>query len=261
MRRKPVIIIGSLVGICSFFLARSTPQRNSGLAYTLIIEERIGNVSGTASVIRSRFFARRSNGARASGPSGSDDGSQIREVILLAEGKSILISDLTRTKCTFYSQSPDRTTEAPKDTGGPNVQVEANCRKAANERAYLIGGETVLGIPAYRYDSRETDAQGQTEELARWLSPALGCRALREIGKKYGPGGSLIGQFERHAVQVLRGEPDDALFQVPEDYVEVRPSEQSLAILRAIDPERTPPPSWFGTLHRLDQRYESMQRR
>lgn len=260
MRPKSVILVGSVLGVCSFFLARSDPQRRADLAYTLIVEERMSNGLGVTGLVRTRFHALRSDGARASGPFGMDDGSQIREVILPAQAKSILVSDLTRTKCTFSARrllSPGWT-HGSKESRAP-YNLGSTCENAAGEKASRIGSETILGFPAYLYDSRQTFVNGDTEELVRWLSPALGCRALRETGRKYDPGRNLIGHFERRVIQIVLGEPEDALFHVPEEYREVSPSEQSLAIHRALYPQRDLPPKWSAMLDRLDRRYQREQ--
>lgn len=88
--------------------------------------------------------------------------------------------------------------------------------------------------------------------LERWRAPELGCVALRTA--RYDKNEKLT--HDRIATNILLGEPDPTLFQVPVDYVESSPLEaqQQLVELGVDSPLR---PENLRLMDRAERRYEA----
>jgi hypothetical protein len=88
--------------------------------------------------------------------------------------------------------------------------------------------------------------------LERWRAPELGCVTLRTV--RYDRDEKLT--HDRVATNIVLGEPDPTLFQVPEDYVESSPLEayQKLVDLGVASPFR---PEHLSLMDRAERRYEA----
>jgi hypothetical protein len=58
-----------------------------------------------------------------------------------------------------------------------------------------------------------------------WLAPELECRPLRFTSTDFDANGKVLRAFERSAMSVKLGEPDERWFAAPADYREVPPSQ------------------------------------
>jgi hypothetical protein len=85
--------------------------------------------------------------------------------------------------------------------------------------------------------------------LDRWRAPELGCVALRTV--RYDKDEKLT--HDRVATNIVLGEPDPTLFQVPQGYVESSPlqAQQKLVDLGAAAPFRDD----LGAMDRAERRY------
>lgn len=105
------------------------------------------------------------------------------------------------------------------------------------------------------YEVRKERHLGRNEEgavlriLERWRAPELGCVTLRTI--MYNQDEKIT--HEQVATNIVIGEPDQTLFQVPQGYVERSPSQAFQAL---IDIGATVPlQDDMGALERADRRY------
>lgn len=83
----------------------------------------------------------------------------------------------------------------------------------------------MLGFQTHRYESTSR-MDTQTVSATHWLAPDLNCAALRFLQVASSAEGREIRRFERVAHSVKVGQPDPALFTVPDTYREVSPSQQ-----------------------------------
>ena len=95
-----------------------------------------------------------------------------------------------------------------------------------------------------------------TLRLTQWFAPELGCFVLQQTAEKLQSDGSYRLMSEYKLQSVRTGEPDPALFVVPSNYVEMRPSEQER---RLIDHLGVTPPDMTGQWAHEDQSYDQMR--
>ncbi len=184
-----------------------------------------------------------------------------REVLIPREKLRVVIADHQKLKTTYDSS---------KRPGGSGARSEkaADCNPDPQHSAAL-GTEMILGYRTYRYPHSYEQADGTMFEQHSWLSPDLGCIDLRTEVHRRRADGTLIGTFQRTAINVQRGEPDPSLFFVPADYREVRPSEFEDTVLRdRVGQERGPAEAQRFAIPRcmkdwvdvMDRRYAALTR-
>jgi hypothetical protein len=239
------------VGVCGFFAAQVFSQ-NAHNSFTLIVEEKVINPANNEVLWRRpKYFARRRDGARVTGPYGATDPTVVRDITVPTEGLSVVVSDLTGTKFTLFGP-PNK---APGDRA-----IDGTCASSAPPDGRRVGEEDILGLRTVHYQrGREHDAMGNAVDFEMWLAPDLRCRPLKETSVRTAPGGEITGRFERVAVKIDIAEPDAALFRVPESYREVKPSEQYRAIFEATNPNAKMPERVAKTMETMDRRYEAAQ--
>lgn len=98
------------------------------------------------------------------------------------------------------------------------------CLPSDGGRSKFVGTDTILGWPVYVYESSETTRGGTKLTNTRWLAPALNCRDIQGRLEIRPESGAAKTSWNR-TVSITPGEPDPALFVVPEDYREVSPGE------------------------------------
>ena len=69
-----------------------------------------------------------------------------------------------------------------------------------------------------------------------WQAPALGCTRLQSKTWQIQPDGSRKLTADTHLVSVVTGEPDPALFEVPTDYQEMKPSDVIRSVMKKYEP-------------------------
>jgi hypothetical protein len=116
----------------------------------------------------------------------------------------------------------------------PRRSKPADCRPSGPV-VTLSGLEMIGDYRAYRYRLIMPRSGGEKEEADQWFAPDLNCWDIQLRARKYDVSGNLTGLFEKKVTELTLGEPDEALFAVPADYIEVAPSERSKrALLRSI---------------------------
>ncbi|MDX2154260.1 MAG: hypothetical protein SFV54_26200 [Bryobacteraceae bacterium] len=92
-----------------------------------------------------------------------------------------------------------------------------------NRRAAPEKGEAIAGHATVKFVEDSASMR-----LTRWFAPGLGCSELKQLAEFKGAGGAITDTSQRTAVKVTRGEPDEALFDWPNEYEYLSPSERYL---------------------------------
>jgi hypothetical protein len=145
----------------------------------------------------------------------NQNGLDARTIRFPKEGLYVLISDAARAKSTHYlaRTSPETPAGAPR------------CEGKLSHEFRWVGQEQMLGFPTHRYESTSR-LDTKTVSETQWLAPDLNCLALRLLHVANSAEGREIQRFERVAQSVKLGDPDPALFRIPDTYREVPPSQQ-----------------------------------
>lgn len=98
------------------------------------------------------------------------------------------------------------------------------CLPADQGMSKFVKEDTVLGWPAFVYESIHTGKDGTITKNTRWFAPVLNCRDMQGRLDITDAAGRVKTLWNRPA-SVSPGEPDAALFAVPDEYREVSPGE------------------------------------
>jgi hypothetical protein len=108
--------------------------------------------------------------------------------------------------------------------------------------------------PVFVFQRESKDHRGRLVRSAVRRAPDLDCRELTSVQGYFLDDGTPIQRWERRAVSIQRGSPDPLLFEVPEDYAELPPSQVSRRTIEA----RTGKP--FGSDPKHDRLLPGMER-
>lgn len=218
MRRLIVITMAVLIaGLGVGFLAKTAlvattkPQLQGARAYTIEFHERISTTSGKTRQGR-WLVARRSDGSTVKklllAPTLIGD----REIKLASEGKLVMVSDSHRRKSTrmetFHAHAEDPTCMTHPQLVGKLYE--------------FLGTGTYNGFSVVKH-TFEQPLKGRTMQGERWEAPDCNCEPVFEKIRWINSEGVVYQTTEREAVSITLGEPDPALFTVP-DYPEGPPS-------------------------------------
>jgi len=239
-----------MIGLCGFyFTARMLPQTNQS-SFTLIIQEKSFNPhTGEVVMVLGKYFARRADGSTSSGPQAAPS-DMIREVIAPRQGISVVLSDLSRTKSTFYGK--------PRES---NTSHGTRCEAFLHGGNRLVGEGNLFGYKVVQFEDKASEkGPDYTVETTIWRAPDLHCQPLKHIAIRTNHSGIVTGRFERSVVKVIQDEPDPVLFEISPDYREVKPSDLSRAIFETKTPNGVMPQQWARGLERQDRKYEESQK-
>jgi hypothetical protein len=85
--------------------------------------------------------------------------------------------------------------------------------------------QTILGFTVVRKVLSQDRPGGKTTITESWLAPELGCLVMRKTHGVMETSGTVLNFESVEAAHVMVGEPDAALFSIPDDFVERTPSE------------------------------------
>lgn len=228
-------------------------------------------VEGTSSPLskvgttRELYWAFRGDGAISYGLRGVP--SRNRKVLDPTAKIEADVSDALAIKTTYdMSRMPTR---------GERRRVQSReCAPPPGHAGYrFMGNDVILGHNTYIYEYHPSaESDGTTTITRYWLAPDLRCFELRTTATTRNERGEVTNQFDKTVGAVLMGEPDPALFLVPDTFREVPPSEfaQSLQydmVAAREGAERAKllstkvPPSWKAELARRDARYKALKLR
>jgi hypothetical protein len=169
--------------------------------YTAILKEVVVKANGESIEAGRRTEALRS------------DGSYLLQVVagrrdlFLASGEVVTINDPLKVKTTTRTA---RTGQVLRDSSPMHGRdLRSSCRTGST--AAVIGESTVAGYRA---------VQVATDRLNTWFSLDHGCALL----KLRVDAASGKGRTETELVTLVPGEPDESLFRIPANYMEVSPS-------------------------------------
>jgi len=152
-----------------------------------------------------------------------------RTVYLHPQGQYVYVLDRLKLKST-----------TPLKASSRMLPLNPTCLPAGDDKSKPLGTETVAGWLTYIYERSDTAANGSKETRTRWLVPALDCREVQsklELTPVAGPARIMWNR----PISITGGEPDAALFAVPEDYREVSPGELESERAKALGRTAVPP--------------------
>lgn len=244
-------VVLALLATAAFVVQRVSSQTSppSVPAYTVLSDERAVNPRSNLTIERHKYVARKSDGSRAMGtrPEYPDEAkASSRMVILTRQSVSVEISDATAMKSTTYFQPPVASGNSKRT-------------KCAHDGLTYISDEILAGLTTHKHTRTVQDgARMKVENL--WYAPSLNCLEVGHVVDAKEADGTVSDHFERLAKAVIIGEPDAALFQIP-DYVEVPPSQRETAQFKLAHPEVvTPSPKVDPWLQLMDRRYYDSQK-
>jgi hypothetical protein len=214
-----VLPLGALV--FGFLVHQSRSQMIHGsLPFTAHYSETSTNtLTGRVVQMPLLYMAVRSDGTTSSGSLNQRTG--YRRIRSRQAKKEVTVNDFLKLKTTLdYGYIPFTP---------PRRTMPADCRPHGSEFSSL-GVEMIGDYRAYRYQFMTVLTDGSKREYTQWLAPDLGCWEIQQTTRGYDSRGVLDGLFEKKVVEITPGEPDDALFAVPDAYVEVKPSEREKAL-------------------------------
>lgn len=114
--------------------------------------------------------------------------------------------------------------------GAKRAATQQCLATVSGERTLKTMGEVFIGNePVSGWQTVHTRIQQPNSPVIdSWHAPGLGCALLKQVIGYATPnqtGALVTGRSEKVAEWILAGEPDTALFTIPERYEEVRPSE------------------------------------
>ncbi|GEM_PF-1369585 len=238
--------------------SRSRPHYER-TAFTMEYVQTMTNVQRGTSFALEMFWAERGDGARSYGLAGIYP--RRRTVIDPVQKVQVRISDAYRLKSTYdfraYPVTPRR------------IEYGADCYPPGNEFTY-IGDDTILGYRAHHYVRKPVPGAAGYQESHYWFAPGLGCHKIQHVAYMRDANGVVTNIFEEKPAIIRREEPDPALFAVPDDYREVRPSELERTLLYGMVRQREGyegvrrhviPESTLKYWAVLDEQYENVKQR
>ncbi|MCW5977991.1 MAG: hypothetical protein KIT09_07925 [Bryobacteraceae bacterium] len=131
-------------------------------------------------------------------------------------------------------------------------EIDPTCADNSNRRVF-IGKQSYNGYETYVYqETKTTPEKGQVTET-RWRAPLLNCMDIYgELEVKSAQGEVKV--YRNKVTDVVLGDPDPALFDVPGDYREVPPSEMEKERMAVLG-YKNPLPTLMEHLKARDERY------
>ena len=138
-----------------------------------------------------------------------------RQVIDVPSRRNAVVSDPDKTKSTRYFAESER------------LEIQRNAKRvdcAPNGQERPSREEMVMGVRALVFES-ESKLGSQLLKLTQWVAPELRCAEVRSVAEKLNQNREVIARTEKIPVAIRMGEPDASLFRIPDEYVELAPSE------------------------------------
>lgn len=163
------------------------------------------------------------------------DGTEFRVRTIQQPGIRSVVVDQIQVKSTQRTLQMNRTPAALTD--------------APLNRYTEIGRARHLGFDIVKLSSDETTAQVEI-----WVAPELDDLPVRDRRWWKNAQGAVVSETDQIATEIILGDPDPALFDIPSDYVEMKPSDLAAAVEQRVF-GRMIPAAAMNTLLRADEIY------
>lgn len=242
----PLLTVSCVATYLTTRVLQSQPA-SPWIPHTLVFEETVTHLPAGKSVRgRIQYSAVRSDGSRAEGdarPSSDPAYTGVRQVLSLAAKRKVLLDDVLRARTTHLLRS-----EVIAARSIPPHPTSCAVNRSAAGVIHELGGEQeVLGwrsvVVTLKYDD---------VIQTHWLVPDLNCASVRFVEERFSGSGEVSDLFERAAISIRLGEPEEQLFETPAEYEEMPPSE--MRVRRAAHEGRKPAPM-TATLQRANDVY------
>ncbi|MCW5977592.1 MAG: hypothetical protein KIT09_05925 [Bryobacteraceae bacterium] len=185
---------------------------------SLVIHEQVlhfGRSAKAASAVQNNVFARRGDGSfvnlrETTSPHGEKG--YTAEIIDLQKRRVVVLEPFTKSAITFYPADISEELEHQETCASNGL------RHGEGSLAYTPADE-MLGR-----EVRQVRQAGTNVTSEKWIAPDLDCYPLQ---KKIT---SSRGSYSQHtAIKVEEVEPPDSMFEIPQGYIEVSPSQAEAA--------------------------------
>jgi hypothetical protein len=195
--------------------------------YTVIRTES-SQADGVVGFKRMILQAQRADGSRVSGEINSEQVSvpARRFVTLYPKGIQATIDDNLQATTTMYMPPSAAPLPRPRD---PKCGLS---RMIASTHPVYLGDDTVMGYKTVILQSEER-LDDETLLNWDWKAPDLDCIDLRLSADFLDSNRTVTSHFELRVVKIILGQPDPALFPMPQGYTEKSPSEMDDAVTPA----------------------------
>lgn len=149
-----------------------------------------------------------------------------------------------------------KTTTPLGTTVQPLAPMDPTCAagRATGRGPYkFLRTEVFMGYQTYVYSYTIATPGGGEETTTRWFAPALNCRDIQARLDVKDESGTVKTMLN-FATSIIEGEPDPALFAVPDGYQEVSPSEMEAQRAQSLGRE-SPPALLMERLRARDESY------
>jgi len=232
---------------------QTTPVTRHAFTLTMVYGSPQVQGATTTPVGTRRIVAVRADGSSATITLPTDESGQARfadlgdrSLLLRPEKQHVYLLDKLKLKST--TPMPGVTAIAPA--------IDPTCASGRPHLTFLRR-ELYQGYDTYVYSRISKTSDGEQETVTRWLAPALHCRDIQATMELLSTSGS-VKTFRNYASSVVAGEPDPALFVIPQDYREVLPSEMETERAKALG-RSGPPAGLSNSLSRKDEIYRNAQ--
>lgn len=231
------------------FAVRSQVSRDAG--FTIEVEETRYDPTGEFADRSITTYVARSDGSQAQARSVVlPDGRQVekRSILDATTYRRIGVDGATESTITVHLQAPAG--------GGPPPPRECSPGASAESRE-------ILGYTTYKHERRSPpDAPSESCEsrVTEWLAPELGCFPLARTLDNRTPSGTMLRTNEWMAISVITGPPDGKFFEIPEGYVERKPSEVMIEHGRRYPTQEPTEKDLTRVRDRSDIRYQAGRR-
>ena len=225
-RLRKQIVSGSfilLLGIGIFFAGRSLTviylahAQVVAVPFTLQMDIASPDASGKLEVFKTKLLARRSDGGTVTVESyGPTVLGQTSRKIVLLDGTSAFFLDALRLKSTF----PPKSVRAIAAMKASATNPSQDCLSGPRSREVLLRFDTINA-------EKVAVIQGVTGQfrLTRWAAPRLDCEILYYESEQVQDDGSFALAVRGKLSSLVFAEPDGRLFDMGNEYSEMRPSD------------------------------------
>jgi hypothetical protein len=166
-----------------------------------------------------------------------------RYVYLRSDRTQVYVLDQLKLKSTTVMSGDGPVKQLPP--------LDPKCGGTSHAVKRFLRMDQYEGYDVYVYERTFPGTPGNLDTETQWVTPLLDCLSLQSTLDRKESG--EIKHFHNYVNSIVVGEPDPKLFNVPQDYREVSPSQMETE--RAVALGRSLPPGAAETMKFKDDRY------
>lgn len=212
------ILAGKVVGV---------QAQGENAAFTATVVTKQYDSLGNETVSQSTIFARKASGSTVTIRDSFRNAQSSKSTTIQSIEEMTAISALNDSKVKMTTRLSTEHLDRLRANQG---------RACATDSA--SAAQAVLGIPVVTKSSMQDGSDGKKAVIELMLAPSLGCYPMKKDRRVVDANGKLVVREMQEVVNVTLGEPNPALFTIPDDFLEKKPSEAyATEAARLGDPE------------------------